>query len=67
MPTAIDADLVTPDLKGTSRNPARDPKTRDKSHVGTMGDKAFMDAIAIVILAWVLILLLAISLRHHNA
>jgi hypothetical protein len=33
---------------------------------GSVGDVALMDAIAIVIAAWVILFLLAGSLRHHN-
>ena len=47
----------------TSREPVG-PKTTGSK--GSVGDVALMDAIAIVIGAWVLVFLIAISLRHHN-
>lgn len=53
-------------LKGTPANPARDPKKRPKEGRGSIGDKAFMDAVIIVALAWAFLLFLALSLRHHN-
>lgn len=40
------------------------PKTSGSK--GSVGDTALMDAIAIVIGAWILLFLLAFSLRHHN-
>jgi hypothetical protein len=52
-------------LKGTPKNPGRDLKARAEGK-GTMGDKALMDAILIVALAWVVVIALAYSLRHHN-
>jgi len=33
---------------------------------GTMGDQALMDAIGIIIVAWLILFLLAGSLRRHN-
>jgi hypothetical protein len=33
---------------------------------GSLGDVALMDAIAIVVAAWVVLFLLAFSLRRHN-
>lgn len=54
-------------LTGMPGNPARDPKRKTpKSGPGSMGDTAFKDALLIVILAWVVVILLAFSLRHHN-
>lgn len=47
----------------TTREPVG-PKTSGSK--GSVGDVALMDAIAIVIGAWVLLFLLAFSLRHHN-
>lgn len=53
-------------LKGTPQNPARDPKKRTRDGKGSIGDVAFMDAVIIVAIAWAILLLLAVSLRHHN-
>ena len=33
---------------------------------GTPGDQALMDAVVIVGIAWVILILLALSLRSHN-
>lgn len=66
MPTAKE-ETVTPDLTGTPRNPAREPrKNRPRDGKGSIGDQAFMDAVVIVALAWILLLVLAYSLRHFN-
>lgn len=46
-----------------SREPVG-PKTAGSK--GSVGDVALMDAIAIVIAAWLILFLLAFSLRHHN-
>lgn len=53
-------------LKGMPDNPGRDPKAKDKSGRGTIGDNALMDGIVIVVLAWVILVFLVMSLRHHN-
>lgn len=58
-------DLASPDLAGTGNNPARDPKPV-KTGKGSIGDRALMDALIIVALAWAVLILLAYSLRHHN-
>lgn len=55
-----------PPLAGTEGNPAHDPKARSKEGKGTVGDVALMDAIYIVVIAWVLLVALWFSLRHHN-
>lgn len=47
----------------TTREPVG-PKTVGSK--GSVGDVALMDAIAIVIGAWVVLFLLAFSLRKHN-
>jgi len=47
----------------TTREPVG-PKTPGSK--GTVGDVALMDAIAIVVAAWVLLFLIAFSLRSHN-
>lgn len=62
---ATEAEKVTY-LAGTPQNPARDPKAKDATGKGSIGDKALMDSIIIVVVAWTLLLFLAYSLRHHN-
>lgn len=57
---------ITSTLKGMPNNPGRDPKRAVDGEKGSIGDKAFMDAIAFVVIAWAVVLFLAISLRHHN-
>lgn len=47
----------------TTREPVG-PKTPGSK--GTVGDVALMDAVAIVIGAWLLLFLLAFTLRRHN-
>jgi hypothetical protein len=34
---------------------------------GSVGDTALMDAVAIVVGAWIVVFLIAFSLRRHNA
>lgn len=54
-------------LVGMPGNPARDPKRKTpKSGPGSMGDTALKDALFIVIAAWIVLILLAYTLRHHN-
>jgi hypothetical protein len=53
-------------LAGTKQNPARDPKLMKKGAPGSMGDVALKDAIVIVVLAWLVLIFLAFSLRQHN-
>lgn len=54
-------------LVGSPDNPAREPQRKmPKEGRGSMGDKAFMDAVIIVGIAWLFLLFLAWSLRHHN-
>jgi len=53
-------------LKGMPDNPGRDPKVMAKQGRGSMGDKAFMDGVVIVGIAWVVLIFLYWSLRHHN-
>jgi hypothetical protein len=53
-------------LKGMPDNPGRDPKVMAKQGHGSIGDKALMDSIVIVAVAWAVLIFLAISLRHHN-
>lgn len=47
----------------TTREPVG-PRTPGSK--GTVGDVALMDAIAIVVAAWVILFLIAFSLRRHN-
>lgn len=53
-------------LKGMPGNPGRDPKRAKDGAKGSIGDKAFTDGVCIVIAAWLFLLFLVISLRHHN-
>lgn len=54
-------------LKGTAANPARDPKVTAKAgNKGSVGDMAMNDALILVIVAWVVLLFLVFSLRHHS-
>lgn len=63
--TASDPDTRV-DLKGSPANPGRDPKVMAKNGRGSIGDKAFMDGLIIVVIAWVVLIFLYLSLRHHN-
>jgi len=66
MPTAAETEKVV-HLVGTKENPARDPKSKAPVEgKGSIGDKAFMDAVIIVAIAWAFLIFLAYSLRHHN-
>ena len=47
----------------TSREPVGPKNAASR---GSTGDKALMDAVMIVIAAWVLLFLLGFSLRAHN-
>lgn len=62
MPIMTEESRVTRDLV-TSREPVG-PK--NASSKGSVGDVALMDAVAIVIGAWLLLFLLGFSLRGHN-
>lgn len=53
-------------LVGTKDNPAREPRKRPSLGKGSIGDKALMDAVIIVAVAWLFLIFLAYSLRHHN-
>lgn len=61
-----EAEPGAPPLAGTKGNPAHDPTRKDKEGKGSIGDKALMDAVVMVVLAWLLLAFLAYSLRHHN-
>ena len=47
----------------TSREPVGPKNAASK---GSVGDVALMDAVAIVVAAWVVLFLLGFSLRSHN-
>lgn len=47
----------------TTREPVG-PKTSGSK--GSIGDVALMDAVAIVIAAWLILFIIAFSLRRHN-
>lgn len=65
--SGTDTDTGGPPLAGTQQNGARDPKRKTPpGSQGSLGDKAFMDSLLIVVVAWVVLLFLALSLRHHN-
>lgn len=54
-------------LKGTTANPARDPKVTAKAgNKGSIGDIALNDALIIVVVAWLILIFLVVSLRHHS-
>ncbi len=65
MPTASEKVSNLP-LAGMPGNPAHDPKRKDKEGKGSIGDKALMDAVVIVAVAWLFLIFLSFSLRHHN-
>lgn len=62
MPFATEGDRVGVPIV-TSREPVGPKNAGSK---GSLGDVALMDAIAIVVGAWVVLFLLAFSLRRHN-
>jgi len=62
MPMATEVPTGRPDLV-TSREPVGPVLAGAK---GTPGDRAFMDALAIVIAAWLVLFLIAFSLRKHT-
>lgn len=66
MPMGVDKGQVSPPLKGTAENPARDPKSGGPAGGATVGDMAFKDAVIMVSVCWVLLILLWYSVRHHN-
>lgn len=65
MPLTTEVEKVV-SLKGMPDNPGRDPKRMKDGEKNSIGDKAFKDAVLIVIAAWLFLLFLVISLRHHN-
>lgn len=62
MPLVSEDSRVTRDLV-TSREPVGPKNAGSK---GSTGDVALMDAVAIVLAAWVILFLLGFSLRSHN-
>jgi len=62
MPVATEDERVGRSIV-TTREPVG-PKSAGSK--GSVGDTALMDAVAIVLVAWVLLFLLTYSLRHHN-
>lgn len=59
-------EISGPPLKGSKQNPARDPAKANRDGRGSIGDQAFMMSVCIVAAAWIILLALAYSLRHHN-
>lgn len=68
MPIHQEMGVPTPPLVGTKDNPARDPSSTAKGNdgKGTVGDRALMDSLILIGIAWGLLLLLFYSLRGHN-
>lgn len=62
MPMASEDQFVTRPIS-TTREPVGPKNAGSK---GSAGDVALMDAVAIVLLAWVILFLLGFSLRRHN-
>lgn len=62
MPMGIEDDRIGQPLK-TSREPVGPKRAGDK---GTVGDRALMDAVCIVVAAWLIVLGIGFSLRNHN-
>lgn len=63
---ATEVGSPTPPLKGTKDNPAREPRKRALTGKGSIGDQALMDAVILVAIAWLVLVVLAYSLRNHN-
>lgn len=58
---------VEPERIGSPAVFSREPVgPKNAGSKGSLGDTALMDAIAIVVAAWVVLFLLAFSLRRHN-
>lgn len=62
MPMATEDDRVGRSIT-TTREPVGPKNAGSK---GSPGDVALMDAVAIVLIAWVIVFLLGFSLRRHN-
>lgn len=58
---------VEPERQGNPATFTREPVgPKGAGAKGSLGDTALMDAIAIVVGAWVVLFVLAYSLRRHN-
>jgi len=56
-----------PERQGSPATFTREPVgPKNAASKGSVGDVALMDAIAIVVGAWILLFLIAFSLRSHN-
>lgn len=62
MPMGVEDQFVGKPIT-TTREPVGPKNAASK---GSIGDQALMDALIIVIAAWVVLFLLTFSLRHHN-
>jgi hypothetical protein len=62
MPVATEENTVGRRIQMT-REPVGPKNAGSK---GSPGDQALMDAVAIVLAAWVILFLFGFSLRHHN-
>lgn len=64
MPMAQEQEFGRPTLVGgpNSMEPKRKPRQGEK---GSLGDQALMDAMIVVVGAWLALFLLAFSLRRH--
>ncbi len=62
---ATESEPVT-NLVGTRANPAPEPSKRRREPAGSIGEIAFRDAVITVIVAWLIVIFLAWSLRAHN-
>lgn len=55
------------DRQGKTITTTREPVgPKNAGSKGSVGDMAVMDAICIVVAAWIVLFFLAYSLRHHN-
>jgi len=63
MPMGMENEFTSQNIK-TSREPEGPKNAASK---GSIGDKALMDAIIIVLAAWVILFFLGFSLRSHTA
>lgn len=62
MPMGMEDKFTSAQIK-TTREPVGPKNATSK---GSVGDQALMDALMIVIAAWVVLFILTFSLRHHN-
>lgn len=62
MPVAVEQEYTTRAIQ-TTREPVGPKNAGSK---GSPGDVALMDAVAVVLIAWVVLFLLGFSLRRHN-